>query len=85
MLRELFIDHPASVDETYSEHFVVAGSFGTTMIIAGLACLVHAVVPGLFVKTGSQAITNLYDRMVTHRRRAREGGVTDTAALEWVI
>ena len=44
-----------------------AGYFGVRMVFAGLACLVHAVLPFLFVKTGSLAITELHHKMVTHR------------------
>ncbi|MBY0303152.1 MULTISPECIES: DUF6356 family protein [Sphingomonas] len=71
MFARLFTDHPHSVEESYGEHLVVAGGFGVTMILAGLACLVHALIPGLFVSTGSRAITALHDRMVAHRRRSR--------------
>lgn len=85
MLRQMFVDHPESVGENYIEHFFVALSFAATMLGAGLALIVHAVVPGLFVKTGSLAITGLYDRMIAHRRRVRAGGVTAPDALEWVI
>lgn len=85
MLRALFVDHPESVGESYGEHFMVALGFGATMVVAGLACIVHALVPGLFVKTGSAAVTQLYDRMVAHRRRVRASGVTSADALEWVI
>ena len=73
MLRRLFTEHPASVDETYLEHMQVATSFGTHMILAGLACLVHAVFPFLFVKTGSLAIAALHERMVSKRRRHAPG------------
>lgn len=73
MLRALFTEHPASVDETYGEHMQVAGSFGARMIVAGLACLVHAALPFLFVKTGSVAITELHERMVAKRRRHAPG------------
>jgi len=68
-LSDAFTSHPASVGETYTEHMAVAASFGGTMILAGLACLVHAVLPFLFVRTGSAAITQLHERMVLHRRR----------------
>ncbi len=73
MLRRLFTEHPASVDETYVEHLGVATSFGVHMVAVGLACLVHALFPFLFVKTGSQAIAGLYERMVTSRRRHPPG------------
>ena len=73
MLRRLFTEHPASVDETYMEHMGVATSFGVHMILAGVACLVHAIFPFLFVKTGSLAISTLHERMVTKRRRHASG------------
>jgi hypothetical protein len=45
------------------------------MMVASLACLVHALLPFMFERTGSRAITQLHDRMVTNRQRhaAREG------------
>jgi hypothetical protein len=38
------------------------------MVFAGAACLVHGVLPFLFVRTGSRAIAELNDRMVVNRR-----------------
>jgi uncharacterized protein DUF6356 len=73
MLRRLFTEHPASVDETYLEHLGVATSFGVHMLVAGVACLIHALFPFLFVKTGSLAISGLHERMVTSRRRHPAG------------
>jgi hypothetical protein len=69
-LIRAFTEHPASVGESYGEHMGQAVCFGTRMIFAGLACLVHAVLPFLFVRTGSRAIAELNDRMVINRRRA---------------
>lgn len=71
MLRSLFTDHPASVGESYGEHFVMAGGFGLRMILCGLACLVHAVLPFLFVKTASRTVDRLHDKMVVNRSRVR--------------
>ena len=68
-LMQPFTEHPASVGETYGEHMTSAAGFGTRMILAGMACLVHAVLPFLFVRTGSRAITELNDRMVVNRQR----------------
>lgn len=70
MIDRYFREHPRSVDETYLQHLHTAGWFAATMLLAGLACLIHALVPHLFQKTGSAAIERLYDRMVTNRRRA---------------
>jgi len=69
MFKKLFIDHPATVDETYGEHMGMAFSFGFRMVWAGLACLMHGLVPGLFVKTGSNMIRELHVEMVTNRNR----------------
>ncbi|MBV8853400.1 MAG: hypothetical protein JOY91_08360 [Sinobacteraceae bacterium] len=69
-LRRLFTEHPASVGESYWGHLLRASWFSARLLLAGSACLVHAVLPFLFVKTGSQAITELYGAMVTGRRVA---------------
>jgi Family of unknown function (DUF6356) len=64
-----FTDHPASVGESYGEHMSQAVFFGTRMLFAGFACLVHGVLPFLFVRTGSRAIVELNERMVVNRAR----------------
>ena len=69
-LRRLFTEHPASVGETYWGHLLRACWFSGKMLLGAGACLVHAIFPFLFVKTGSRAITQLYAEMVTHRRVA---------------
>jgi hypothetical protein len=66
--RNPFSDHPASVGESYGEHLVMASGFGFKMILAGLACLIHGLLPFLFVRTGSATINALHTRMVTNRR-----------------
>jgi hypothetical protein len=66
---KLFTAHPATVGETYGEHMVIAGSFALKLLLASLACLIHALLPFLFEKTGSRMITDLHDRMVANRRR----------------
>ena len=68
-LKDVFVEHPATVDETYTEHMGMAFSFGVTMVAAGTACLLHGLVPALFKTTGSQAIRSLHDRMVVNRNR----------------
>jgi hypothetical protein len=68
MIDKMFLDHPRSVDEGYFEHMGVAAGFGIQLFIASLACFIHALVPGLCVRTGSKAIRSLHERMVTSRR-----------------
>jgi hypothetical protein len=64
----VFTEHPASVGESYGEHLFRAVYFGSRMVFAGIACVVHGVLPFLFVRTGSRAIADLNDRMVMNRR-----------------
>lgn len=69
MIKTLFTAHPASVGETYGEHFVVASGFSARLFTAAIVCAVHALLPFLFEKTGSRIITELYARMVANRVR----------------
>ena len=75
----LFTEHPASVGETYTQHLNHAGYFGFRMVFAGFACLIHAILPFLFEKTGSVAITELHHKMVTHRSTAMAESDSSTA------
>jgi hypothetical protein len=69
MLRTLFTEHPASVGETYFQHLGQALGFAGRMFVGSVACLVHAFLPFLCVKTGSKCIDELHDRMVANRDR----------------
>lgn len=72
-LSGCFRDHPASVGETYGEHLAHASGFGLRMILGGLACILHGLLPFLFVKTGSKQVSVLHDRMVTNRSKPMPG------------
>ena len=61
-------NHLDDVGETYTEHLTHALGFAVAMILGGLACFLHAVVPFLFVTTGSDCIRRLHERMVVDRR-----------------
>ena len=82
MLKRLFTEHPATVDETYGEHFVAANGFAWRLLLASLACFVHAFLPFLFEKTGSRVITDLHDRMVTNRNRHGPAAAPAPATLD---
>ncbi len=64
-----FAEHPAAVGETYLQHMAAAVSFGSDMLIAGIACIAHGVFPFLFVHTGSNAVRRLHQRMIEQRDR----------------
>jgi hypothetical protein len=67
----IFTEHPDSVGETYGQHFVVAMGFGVRMIGAGIACLVHACLPFLFVRTGSTNVARLHEVMSARAQLAQ--------------
>ena len=71
-IHRLFTEHPESVGETYGEHLVRATLFGGRMVGAGLACMLHALLPFVFVRTGSVAIDELHAQMQATRRRGRQ-------------
>ena len=62
-------DHLQELGETYPQHLVKASGFAATMLAGGFACLVHALFPFLFVRTGSDCIRRLHDKMVENRRQ----------------
>tara|TARA_R110002124_G_scaffold106467_17_gene258366 strand:+ start:25733 stop:25939 length:207 start_codon:yes stop_codon:yes gene_type:complete len=68
MFQRLFLDHPSSVDESYVQHARFAFGFAFWLLVAGLAALVHAVLPFAFERTGSDIIRRLYAR-IEHRGR----------------
>ncbi len=80
MLRELFTEHPRSVEETYAEHMGTAFSFAGRMFLGGIACFIHGFLPFLFVKTGSATIDELHDRMVVNRHQHAPGRLAARAA-----
>lgn len=64
----LFREHPRSLGMSWASHGVGALAIGGRLITAGTACLVHAVVPGLFTQTAGKTVMGMYDHMI--RRKA---------------
>jgi len=76
-LHRLFRAHPISMGESYWQHQRHALQFGSTLVIAGFACVIHALVPALFPRTASSAVVRLREQMAVLGRlgpeRARSG------------
>lgn len=79
-MRQLFTEHPASVGETYLQHLCAASGFGLRMVLGGVACFLHALLPFAFRRTGSDCIIDLHYRMVTHRSSAQARSARATVA-----
>lgn len=84
MLRRLFLDHPASVGESYLEHFGVASRFGVRMVVGGVGALIHGLLPFACKTTGSRTIAALHAEMVAKRTAKREAEM-QLKTIEYVI
>lgn len=79
-LVTLFTDHPRSLGMSWAGHAAGAVKIGARLIGAGAACLVHAIVPGLFTQTAGRTVTGVYDQMM--RRRAGAANPDDWPEYE---
>jgi hypothetical protein len=70
VLGRLFTDHPKTLGMSWAGHAVGAVKIGGEMIGAGAACLVHAVIPGVFTETAGRTVMRLHDHMQKRRASA---------------
>ena len=84
MIRRLFLDHPKSVGESFTEHFGVASSFGFRMIWGGVRCALHAWLPFAFKTAGSDTVKALHHEMLA-KRAAKRADLTQMLTVEYVI
>ena len=73
MLRRLFTDHPRSLGMSWVSHGLGAIGIGARMVGAGIACMVHAIVPALFTETAGKTVIKLHEHMAARKR----GGGSD--------
>ncbi len=64
-----FTSHPSEVGESYFAHLRTAAGFGAVMVVGGLCVMAHAVLPFLFVNTGSRTMGKLHKRMSRRAER----------------
>ena len=70
MIGRLFREHPKSLGMSWAGHASGAIVIGARMVGAGLACIVHALVPALFTETAGRTVTDLHDHMVKRKAGA---------------
>lgn len=68
VIRKAFLDHPASVDETYFEHFRVSTHYARELLTAGAKAMMHALVPGMCCTSASDKIKQLHGEVTTGHR-----------------
>ena len=62
-LNALFVDHPKAVGESYLQHMGVSWRFSSQLLVAGLAGMIHGLVPGLFERTASTMVRKLHAQL----------------------
>jgi Family of unknown function (DUF6356) len=70
MADRLFLEHPRSLGMSWASHGIGAVAIGAKLVGAGIACLVHAVVPGFFTQTAGKTIDGMYRHMQQRRAGA---------------
>ena len=70
VLRRLFVDHPRSLGMSWASHGAGAVIIGATLLGAGAACIVHAIVPGWFTQTAGKTIDRMHDHMTQRKAGA---------------
>ena len=70
VVRRLFVEHPRSLGMSWLEHGLGAVVIGATLVGAGAACLVHALVPGWFTQTAGKTIARMNDQMLRRKTGA---------------
>jgi len=75
-----FTDHPASVGQTYFEHFKFAINVSKSLLKAFSACLIHAVYPPLHRNTASATIAELHNR-IAQRKLSESRDNSDASEL----
>lgn len=64
----LFLEHPRSLGMSWAAHGAGAVAISLKLVGAGLACLVHAAVPGWFTQTAGKTVADMHQHMM--RRKA---------------
>ena len=71
-VHRLFLDHPRSLGMSWAQHGIGAFAIGATLVGAGAACLVHALVPGWFTQTAGKTVSRIYDHIQQRKANASD-------------
>jgi len=82
-IDKLFFEHPRNIEESYLEHAGHAGFIGTRLLLAGFACLIHGVLPGLFVRTASNTLDNVIALMAKRSRGIQSSSQSTNTMMEY--
>lgn len=71
-VKRLFVEHPRALGMSWASHGVGAVRISAELVGAGLACLIHAAVPGWFTQTAGRTVARLHDHMTQRRAGAAD-------------
>ncbi|MEO0930231.1 MAG: DUF6356 family protein [Pseudomonadota bacterium] len=63
LMTMLFLDHPATVNESYFGHMRFALGFAFWLAVAAFAALAHALIPAICETTASRILKRLHARI----------------------
>lgn len=81
-MKNIFTKHPHSINETYFQHFKFAFAFGANLLLGGLTCIIHAIFPFLFQKTGSNILFKMTHHFVERMPTVEDRFVFLSQAIE---
>ena len=70
MIGRIFSEHPRSLGMSWASHAVGALAISARLIGAGVACLIHAIVPAWFTETAGRTVTQMYEHMASRKAGA---------------
>ena len=76
--------HLAAAGENYGDHFRFAATVGLMTMAAGLACVIHALVPALCQRTASRTV-GLLSQLFTRRELLSEVEARSLEAIAFVV
>ena len=66
-MRNIFTEHPNSIDETYIQHMGTALKFSFTFLQLAVIAYIHAFLPFCFTNTGSDKVKELNELMQSRK------------------
>jgi len=73
-LDRLFLEHPRSLGMSWAGHGRGAFKVGFQLIGAGMAAIIHGIVPGIFGETASGTVTRVYKHIQQTRGDPTDAG-----------
>ena len=72
LVDRIFLAHPRMVGEGYVEHAGIASRFGATMVVGGMKCLAHAILPAVFERSASTCVAKLHGELERRRKASAD-------------